>query len=207
MKLPVSGEVNQTHSNESIRRRECVACKEFGISALLRPGKIYPLMSVTVRTNRGNVKIELFCDDSPESCHNFLALAASGAYNGSLFHKSIPGFILQGGDTTGSGKGGECWKSGKMDCETSALKIKHDRRGIVSLACVPGKASTVGSQFFITYARHTSLDGQYPVIGRIIDGLDTLKDIEGVPVSEQKYRPLEDIVIDSIHIHANPLAD
>jgi peptidyl-prolyl cis-trans isomerase-like 3 len=164
-------------------------------------------MSVTIRTTRGNLKVELFCEETPESCRNFLAIAAAGTYSGTLFHKSIPGFIVQGGDPSGTGKGGECWKGGKMECESTALKLKHDRRGVVSLACVPGKAETVGSQFFITYGKQTSLDGQYPVIGRVIDGLDTLKEIESVEVSESKYRPFEDIIIESIHIHANPLAD
>ena len=164
-------------------------------------------MSVTLRTSKGILKLELFCEDAPASCFNFLALATSGRFVGCCLHKSIPGFIVQGGDPTGSGKGGECWKTGLMECEPTALGMKHDRRGIVSFACVPGKAGTVGSQFFITYARQPSLDGQYPVIGRVIDGFETLQAIESVPVSEKKYRPVEDIVIESIHIHANPLAD
>ena len=163
-------------------------------------------MSVTITTNRGPLKIELFVDKSPNSCFNFLALAASGCYNGTLFHKSIPGFILQGGDPTGTGKGGQSWEGDLLEVEESALKLPHDRRGIVSLACIPGKPRSVGSQFFITYSRHPSLDGTYPVIGRVIDGLDTLKAIEDIAVSEKRNRPIEDVVIESIYIHANPLA-
>jgi peptidyl-prolyl cis-trans isomerase-like 3 len=94
-----------------------------------------------------------------------------------------------------------------MENEESALKLKHDCRGIVSLANTPGKPCTVGSQFFITYARQPTLDGQYPVIGRVIDGLDTLKAIEDVPVEGKKYRPSTDVIIKSVHIHANPLAE
>ena len=93
-----------------------------------------------------------------------------------------------------------------MESEESALQLKHDHRGIVSLANAPGKPNSVGSQFFITYGRQPSLNGQYPVIGRVIDGLDTLKIIEDIPTSEKKFRPLTDVVIESIHIHANPLA-
>jgi peptidyl-prolyl cis-trans isomerase-like 3 len=152
------------------------------------------------------MKIELFCEDCPESCYNFLTLCAAGVYDGTVFHRSVSGFILQGGDPTGTGKGGSCWKGGMMDNEESALKLKHDRRGIVSLANTPGKACTVGSQFFITYSRQQSLDGQYPVIGHIIDGLETLKKIEDIPLVGSKYRPSEDVVIKSVHIHANPLA-
>ena len=164
------------------------------------------LMSVSLRTNRGIIKVELFCEESPESCRNFLALAASGTYDNTLFHRSIPGFIVQGGDPTGTGKGGKSWNGDMMDNEAPALQLKHDRRGVVSLANTPGKPHSVGSQFFITYARLPSLNGQYPVIGRVIDGLDTLKEIEDTPVSEKKNRPVVDIVIESIHIHANPLA-
>jgi peptidyl-prolyl cis-trans isomerase-like 3 len=164
-------------------------------------------MAVSLHTTRGVIKVELFCEDAPESCKNFLALAAAGLYNNTLFHRSIPGFILQGGDPTGTGKGGTSWTGDMMDNESSALQLKHDRRGVVSLANTPGKPSSVGSQFFITYARHPSLNGEYPVIGRVIDGLDVLKEIEDIPVSEKKSRPMEDVVIERIHIHANPLAD
>ena len=165
------------------------------------------LMSISLKTNLGTIKIELFCEDSPLSCKNFLAIAASGGYNGTLFHRSIPGFIIQGGDPTGTGKGGVSWTGEMMDNEPAALKLKHDRRGIVSLANTPGKPNSVGSQFFITYARQPSLNGEYPVIGRVIDGMDVLKAMEDIPVSEKKNRPLEDIIIESVHIHANPLAN
>lgn len=163
-------------------------------------------MSVSLHTNRGVIKVELFCEDAPESCKNFLALAAAGAYDRTIFHRSIPGFILQGGDPTGTGKGGKGWTGDMLDNEPSALDLKHDRRGVVSLANTPGKPTSVGSQFFITYARHATLNGQCPVIGRVIDGLDTLKTIEEVPLQDKKGRPVEDIVIESVHIHANPLA-
>jgi peptidyl-prolyl cis-trans isomerase-like 3 len=164
-------------------------------------------MSVSLHTNHGVIKVELYCDDAPESCRNFLALAGSGSYNYTLFHRSIPGFIVQGGDPTGTGKGGRSWTGEMMDNESTALQLKHDRRGIVSLANTPGRPNSVGSQFFITYARHPSLNGQYPVIGRVIDGLDTLKSIEDSPVQDKKGRPVADVVIESIHIHANPLAN
>jgi peptidyl-prolyl cis-trans isomerase-like 3 len=163
-------------------------------------------MSVTLHTNLGDIKLELFCEECPLSTKNFLALCAAGTYDGVLFHRSVPGFILQGGDPTGTGKGGTSFSGEMMSNEDVALQMKHDRRGIVSLANTPGKPNSVGSQFFITYGRQPSLNGQYPVIGRVIDGLDTLKAIEDIPVSEKKFRPQTDVVIESIHIHANPLA-
>jgi peptidyl-prolyl cis-trans isomerase-like 3 len=163
-------------------------------------------MSLTINTNCGPLKIELFTEDAPESCFNFLAHAASGVYDGTIFHKSIPGFVLQGGDPTNTGKGGEAWCGGRLPSEPSAVRLKHDRRGIVSLARVESKERSVGSQFFITYDRQPSLDGIYPVIGTLIDGFDTLKTIEHMKVTGDKFRPSEDILIQSIHIHANPLA-
>ena len=163
-------------------------------------------MSVSLHTNYGVMKVELYCEEAPESCRNFLALAAAGVYNNTQFHKSISGFIVQGGDPTGTGKGGHSWTGSMVDSEHAALALKHDRRGIVSLANTPGKPCSVGSQFFITYSRQPSLNGEYPVIGRLIDGLDTLKAIEDVAASEKKCRPVQDIVIESVHIHANPLA-
>ena len=65
-------------------------------------------MSVTLVTSLGDIKLELFCELTPRTCKNFLALAASEYYNNTIFHRNIPGFIIQGGDKTGTGKGGEC---------------------------------------------------------------------------------------------------
>jgi peptidyl-prolyl cis-trans isomerase-like 3 len=164
-------------------------------------------MSVSLKTNHGTIKIELFCEKAPESSKNFLALAASGGYDNTVFHRSIKGFIVQGGDPSGTGKGGVAWTGEMLESEPSALRLKHSKRGTVSLAITPGKAKSVGSQFFITYDCQPSLDGQYPVIGHVIDGLETLNCIEEEAVSEKRCRPLNDVVIESIHIHANPLAD
>ena len=91
-------------------------------------------MSVTLHTSLGDVKIEIFCDLIPQTAKNFLALCASGYYNNTIFHRNIKNFIIQGGDPTGTGKGGESIY-GKNQLKDEILEeLKHDRRGIVSMA-------------------------------------------------------------------------
>lgn len=161
-------------------------------------------MSVTLKTNLGDLKIELACQQAPKSCKNFLALCASGAYNGCKFHRNIKGFAIQGGDPTGTGKGGESI-FGKFFEDEFDANLKHDRRGIVSMAN-QGAPNTNGSQFFITYARQPHLNGTFTVFGKLIDGLDTLEKMEKEPVGK-KNRPIKDITIQEVVIHANPIAD
>ena len=92
-------------------------------------------MSVTLHTTpHGNLKFELFCEEAPQTCKNFLALSASDYYNGSKFHRNIKGFILQGGDPTGTGKGGESiWGKNQLPDEISD-DLKHDQRGLLVMA-------------------------------------------------------------------------
>merc|ERR1712157_672336 len=157
-------------------------------------------MGVTLHTSLGDIKIEVFCDTAPRTSFNFLALAASGYYNGTRFHRNIKGFIVQGGDPTGKGKGGESvWGGHFADEFTSALR--HDKRGMVSMA--NNGPNTNGSQFFISYGKHAQLDNLYTVFGELIDGAETLDAMERTPVGK-KHRPITDIRIKSITIHANP---
>ena len=90
-------------------------------------------MSVTLHTTHGDLKCELFCDLTPYAAKNFLALAAKGAYDGTAFHRNIKGFIIQGGDPTNSGKGGESIY-GKDFKDEIVPELKHDRRGTLSMA-------------------------------------------------------------------------
>ena len=112
-------------------------------------------MSVTLHTDLGTLKIEIFCDTVPRTAFNFLALAGSGYYDNTLFHRNIKGFMLQGGDPTGTGKGGESIWGGKFSDEIHPENM-HTARGIVSMA--NSGPNTNGSQFFITYAKHPHLD-------------------------------------------------
>lgn len=162
-------------------------------------------MAVTLHTNLGDLKLELFCDQTPVTCENFLALCASGYYNETKFLRNIKGFMVQGGDPTGTGKGGRSiynTPNGKFPDEL-VEGLKHGKRGIVSMA--NSGPNTNASQFFITYKAHPHLNGKYTVFGHVIDGLDTLDRMEKVPV-DGADRPKQDVVLQKITIHANPLA-
>ncbi|KAL2919698.1 Peptidyl-prolyl cis-trans isomerase cyp10 [Polyrhizophydium stewartii] len=160
-------------------------------------------MSVTLHTDLGDIKIEVFCEAVPKAAENFLALCASGYYDGCLFHRNIKGFMVQTGDPTGTGKGGSSIWGGKFEDEIKPT-LKHNARGIVSMA--NRGPDTNGSQFFITYAKQSHLDSKYTVFAKVIDGMDTLEALEKVPV-DGSSRPLQEVRITSVTIHANPIAE
>ena len=160
-------------------------------------------MSVTLHTNLGELKLELRCDKTPKTAFNFLALAASGYYDATTFHRSLKGFVLQGGDPTARGKGGESIWGEPFDDEIDA-SLRHSGRGVLSMA--NKGPNTNGSQFCILYAKHAHLDDIQTVFGQVIDGWETLEAIEREPCNE-KGRPLREVRLESVTIHANPLAE
>jgi peptidyl-prolyl cis-trans isomerase-like 3 len=161
-------------------------------------------MSITLHTTHGDLKIELFCQACPKTTYNFLALCASGAYDGSPFHRSIPNFMIQGGSpASGSTKESNSIYGSMFEDEIKP-SLKHHARGVVSMANKgPG---TNGSQFFLTFAPAPHLDGKNTVFGRLLEGWDVLDKLEAIPV-DKKNRPQELVKIESVQIHANPLAD
>ena len=188
-------------------------------------------MSLTLRLNLGDLKIHLRPDLVREPCENYLALAASGAYDGAVCHRVIRGFICQFGipkaaaagadrqveDDDGSDdsivpppppvaktkvqRGTSAW--GTLLQDRFHHDLRHDARGVVSFASAG--PDTVGSQFFITFAAQPQLDDDSTIVGRVVAGLETLDAIEVVDV-DAKNRPEEVIYIKSVTIHANPLA-
>ncbi|KAJ3351422.1 Peptidyl-prolyl cis-trans isomerase-like 3 [Entophlyctis luteolus] len=160
-------------------------------------------MSLTLHTDLGDIKVEIFCEAVPRSAENFIALAASGYYNNNLFHRNIKGFMVQTGDPTNTGKGGQSIYGAPFADEIKAT-LKHNARGILSMA--NKGPDTNRSQFFITYGKQPHLDANYTVFGKVIDGFDTLDALEKVPVEEKTHRPLQDVRIKSVTVHANPLA-
>ncbi|XP_038868803.1 peptidyl-prolyl cis-trans isomerase-like 3 isoform X1 [Salvelinus namaycush] len=169
-------------------------------------------MAVTLHTDLGDLKIELFCERAPKSCENFLALCAGGFYNGCIFHRNIKGFMVQTGDPTGTGKGGTSIWGRKFEDELSEhlktffsfISVQHNVRGVVSMA--NNGPNTNASQFFFTYAKQPHLDMKYTVFGKIIDGLETLDELEKLPVNEKSFRPLTETRIKDVTLHANPFA-
>ncbi len=159
-------------------------------------------MSVTLHTSFGDMKVEIFCEDTPRTAENFLALCASGYYDDCVFHRNIKGFMLQGGDPSGTGKGGKSIWGGKFPDEIRD-HLKHTNRGILSMA--NSGENTNGSQFFLTYAKAPHLNGKNTVFGKLIDGFTVLDKLEKTP-GDERDRPVKDVKIVSVTIHANPLA-
>ncbi|EEF50407.1 cyclophilin-10, putative [Ricinus communis] len=160
------------------------------------------VLSVTLHTNLGDIKCEIACDEVPKTAENFLALCASGYYDGTIFHRNIKGFMIQGGDPTGTGKGGtSIW--GKKFNDEIRESLKHNARGILAMA--NSGPNTNGSQFFITYAKQPHLNGLYTIFGKVIHGFEVLDIMEKTQTGAGD-RPLAEIRINRVTIHANPLA-
>jgi peptidyl-prolyl cis-trans isomerase B (cyclophilin B) len=122
-----------------------------------------------IETAKGDLVLELFAKDVPVTVNNFVFLARDGFYDGTIFHRVIPGFMAQGGDPTGTGFGGPGYEF-KDEFTTH-------RHGTGALSMANGGANTNGSQFFITYAPQPHLDGKHSVFGQLTEGMDVLKQI------------------------------
>ena len=147
--------------------------------------------TVTLRTNLGDIEIELYYRHAPKTCFNFGSLAQGGFYNGVLFHRIIQNFMIQGGDPTGTGRGGESVFGGKFEDEITS-ELKHTGAGVVSMA--NAGPNTNASQFFITLAPTPWLDGKHTIFGRVKSGMSVVKRMGMVPVDAQS-RPLDNVVI------------
>ncbi len=125
------------------------------------PNKKY---TATFKTEHGDIVIDLFAKQAPATVNNFVYLARDGFYDGTTFHRVINGFMAQGGDPTGTGRGGPGYR---FNDEKGALALKHDGPGVLSMA--NAGPNTNGSQFFITHGATPHLDGKHGVFGKIKD--------------------------------------
>ncbi len=124
-----------------------------------------------LNTDKGEIRLKLFADKTPKTVNNFVFLARQGFYDGTIFHRVIKDFMAQGGDPTGSGRGGPGYR---FEDEFHP-SLRHDKAGILSMANAgPG---TNGSQFFITHVPTPWLDGKHSVFGQVIEGMDVLLSI------------------------------
>jgi len=148
--------------------------------------------NATLHTNKGSISVELFDDDAPKTVANFTKLAADGFYDGVVFHRVIPDFMIQGGDPTGTGSGGPGYK---FEDEINPNKVV---RG--ALAMANSGPNTNGSQFFIVTADACPwLDGKHTVFGRVSDGMDVVDAISDAD-RDARDRPREDVAIDSVEL-------
>lgn len=145
-------------------------------------------------TNMGTFKAELFEDRAPITTGNFINLSEQGFYDGLTFHRVSKEFVIQGGDPNGDGTGGP----GYTIQDEFVSSLKHMSEGILSMANT-GAPNTGGSQFFITLAPASWLDGKHSVFGRVVEGMDVVRAIGGIETGPGE-RPIEDIVINSITI-------
>lgn len=156
----------------------------------------------TVETNLGSFEVELFGDQAPKAVENFVTLAKKGYYNGVPFHRVIKDFMIQGGDPTGTGAGGQsCW--GKMFEDECKAGLRFDRPGLLAMA--NRGPNTNGSQFFVTTVPCPWLNGRHTIFGQITKGMETIKKIEGTKVGPQD-RPVTAVVIQNITVAEAPKA-
>ena len=150
-----------------------------------------------IKTNMGTIEIELFADQTPKTVENFVGHADSGYYNGVIFHRVIQNFMIQGGDPTGTGRGGESiW--GKPFADEIVPSLTFSEPGILAMA--NAGPNTNGSQFFITVAPTSWLDGHHTIFGKVIGGMDVVYAISKVATSKPGDKPLKDVVMESVTI-------
>ncbi len=144
---------------------------------------------VLLKTNLGDITLELYTKDMPITAGNFEKLVKEGFYDGVIFHRVIDGFMIQGGDPTGTGRGGPGYT---IKDEFTNSELDKNSRGTIAMA--NAGPDTGGSQFFINLADNSYLDGRHPVFGRVIDGMDVVDKI-GKVKTDGSDRPLEEIKI------------
>jgi len=155
------------------------------------------ILVATIKTNMGDIEIKLFEKLTPKTVENFVGLAKKGYYNGVIFHRVIDKFMIQGGDPTGTGRGGQSiW--GKSFEDEIVPSLVFDKPGYLAMA--NAGPNTNGSQFFITVIPTTWLNGHHTIFGEVIGGMDVVYAISKVQTSKPGDKPLKDVVINEIVI-------
>jgi peptidyl-prolyl cis-trans isomerase B (cyclophilin B) len=148
--------------------------------------------------NGGIIKLELDKNAAPNTVANFLYLASTGFYDGLIFHRVIPDFMIQGGCPNGTGSGGPAWSiKGEFSSNGLSNPIKH-KRGVISMARA-GHPDSAGSQFFIMHKDAPHLNGQYAAFGHVVEGMEVVDQIAAVPTGRND-RPLEDVRIKRVTV-------
>ncbi|KAJ9152194.1 Cyclophilin type peptidyl-prolyl cis-trans isomerase/CLD [Coniochaeta hoffmannii] len=170
---------------------------------MLKPKRVKIKGYARMETNLGDLTVELQTETAPKAVWNFVQLAKKGYYKGVAFHRNIKNFMIQGGDPTGTGRGGtSVW--GKNFADEFDGPLKHDARGIMSMAN-KGK-NTNSSQFFILYRPAKHLDNKHTIFAKVVEGLDVLSKMEAVP-TDGSDRPLNKIVIKDVVVFVDPFEE
>ena len=166
--------------------------REEGGAAVKRQGTPHAV----IETSRGTITCRLFPDKAPKACENFTLLAGRGYYNGVIFHRVIPGFMIQGGDPTGTGRGGASAWGAAFEDEFDP-SVSHDRPRVLSMANAgPG---TNGSQFFITLAPTPWLDNRHTIFGEVVEGMETVRTI-GAVETRPGDKPVTDVLMERVSV-------
>lgn len=154
---------------------------------------------VTIKMENGNeIKVELYPEIAPNTVNNFISLVKQGFYNGLIFHRVIPGFMIQGGCPKGAGTGGPGYTiKGEFDMNGFKNELKH-QRGVISMARA-GHPDSAGSQFFIMHEDSPHLDGQYAAFGKVIEGIEEVDRIAKVKRNFSD-KPLEDQAMEEVTV-------
>ncbi|WP_322176087.1 peptidylprolyl isomerase [Acutalibacter caecimuris] len=153
---------------------------------------------VTIETNQGVIKVELYPDIAPNTVRNFVSLVQKGFYDGTIFHRVIPGFMIQGGDPEGTGMGGPGYGiAGEFAANGFENPLKHTT-GVISMARSQ-QPDSAGSQFFIMVADAAYLDGQYAAFGKVLEGQEVAQAIVSVP-RDRDDRPEQDQIMEKVTV-------
>ncbi|KAF5313245.1 hypothetical protein D9619_002988 [Psilocybe cf. subviscida] len=169
-------------------------------------GKRRAYVRVVTSLGGASLNLELYCEKAPKTCYNFLMLARAGKYNDVVFHRLVPGFMIQTGDPTGTGSGGESyWGTPFRDEHDLKGAAKHDDRGILAMA--NKGANTNSSQFYLTFKATPHLDKKHTVFGKLVGGDDVLNALEKIPVKTGTDRPAKTVKITEVIIYQDPFED
>ncbi|KAJ4116225.1 cyclophilin peptidyl-prolyl cis-trans isomerase Cyp8 [Fusarium equiseti] len=169
---------------------------------MLKPKRVKTTGFARIETNLGDLTIELYPEFAPKAVWNFIRLSQTGYYKGVAFHRNIPNFMIQGGDPSGSGRGGQSIWGKYFDDEFDG-PMSHNGRGTISMAN-KGK-NTNSSQFFIAYKPTPHLDRKHTVFGKVVENLNVLSKMENVP-TDGSSRPLNKIIMKDVAILLDPFA-
>lgn len=182
-----SSDVSSTTDSYSSDSMQSTSASPSGFNGEMLTGK----HTVILKTSLGDITLELDADKAPKTVTNFAALAQMGYYNELTFHRVIPGFMIQGGDPNGNGTGGQSIFGESFEDEANDLQMN---RGVIAMA--NRGPDTNGSQFFITVAATTWLQGRHTIFGKVVEGMDIVDKIANTPVvaksSEDPSNPMAD---------------